>query len=45
MRASGLSVAYLRLEDSPGLSPITAVGRFDTVDAAQVATGEVWACR
>ena len=30
-------VAYVRLEDPPGLSPITTVGRFDTVEAAQVA--------
>jgi hypothetical protein len=36
-------VAYVRLEDPPGLSPITTVGRFDTVEAAQVATNEVWA--
>jgi hypothetical protein len=27
-------VAYLRLEDPPGLSPITTVGRFATVDEA-----------
>jgi hypothetical protein len=38
-------VAYLRLEDPPGLSPITTVGHFDTVEAAQVATDEVWASR
>jgi hypothetical protein len=38
-------LAYLRLEDPPGLSPITTVGRFDTVEAAQVATDEVWAAR
>jgi hypothetical protein len=38
-------VAYLRLEDPPGLSPITIVGRFDTVEEAQVATDEVWAAR
>jgi hypothetical protein len=38
-------VAYVRLEDAPGLSPITTVGRFDTVEAAQVATDEVWASR
>jgi hypothetical protein len=38
-------VAYLRLEDPPGLSPITTVGRFDSVEAAQVATDEVWAER
>ena len=37
------SVAYVRLEDPPGLSPITTVGRYDTVDAAQLATDEVWA--
>jgi len=37
-------VAY---EDPPGLglSPITTVGRYDTVEAAQVATDEVWAAR
>jgi hypothetical protein len=26
-------VAYLRLEDPPGLSPTTTVGRYDTVEA------------
>jgi hypothetical protein len=39
--ATGRWVAYLRLEDPPGLSPITTVGRFDTVEEAQVATDEV----
>jgi hypothetical protein len=29
-------VAYLRLEDPPGLSPITTVGRYATVEEAQV---------
>jgi hypothetical protein len=38
-------VAYMRLEDPPGVSPITTVGRFDTVEAAQLATDEVWATR
>jgi hypothetical protein len=38
-------VAYLRFEDPPGLSPITTVGRYDTAEAAQVATDEVWAAR
>jgi hypothetical protein len=38
-------LAYVRLEDPPGLSPITTVGRFDTVEAAQLATDEVWASR
>jgi hypothetical protein len=42
LETSGLWVAYLRLEDPPGLSPITTVGRFDTVEAAQVATDEAW---
>jgi hypothetical protein len=32
---------YVRLEDPPGLSPITTVGHFDTVEATQVATDEV----
>jgi hypothetical protein len=39
------SVAYLRLEDPPGLSPITTVGRYNTLEAAQVATDDVWAAR
>jgi hypothetical protein len=39
------SIAYLRLEDPPGLSPITTIGRYDTVEEAQVATDEVWATR
>ena len=43
--STGRWVAYVRLEDPPGLSPITTVGRFDTVEAAQVATDEVWAAR
>jgi hypothetical protein len=43
--ATGRWVAYLRLEDPPGLSPITTVGHYDTVEAAQVATDEVWAAR
>jgi hypothetical protein len=34
-----------RLEDPPGLSPITTVDRFDTVEAAPVATDEVWVAR
>jgi hypothetical protein len=45
LETSGLWVAYLRLEDPPGLSPITTVGGFATVEAAQVATDEVWAAR
>jgi hypothetical protein len=31
-------LAYVRLEDPPGLSPITTVGRYSTVEEAQVAT-------
>jgi hypothetical protein len=38
-------LAYLRLEDPPGLSPITTVGRFATVEEALVATDESWASR
>jgi hypothetical protein len=38
-------LAYVRLEDPPGLSPTTTVSRFDTVEAAQLATDEVWASR
>jgi hypothetical protein len=38
-------LAYGRLENPPGLSPITTVGRFDSVEAAQVATDDVWASR
>ena len=45
LETSGRWVAYLRLEDPPGLSPITTVGRFDSVEAARVATDEVWAGR
>jgi hypothetical protein len=33
------------LRGLPGLSPITTVGRFDTVEAAQLATDEEWAAR
>jgi hypothetical protein len=45
LEASDRWVAYVRLEDPPGLSPITTVGRYATVEAAQVATDEVWAAR
>jgi hypothetical protein len=38
-------LAYLRLEDPPGLSPITTVGRFDTVEAAQLAADDLWAAQ
>jgi hypothetical protein len=38
-------VACLRLEDPAGLSPITTVGRYDTVEAVQVATDHLWASR
>jgi hypothetical protein len=45
LETSGLWVAYLRLEDPPGLSRITTIGRFATVEAAQLATDEVWVSR
>jgi hypothetical protein len=35
----------VRLEDPPGLSLITTMGRFATVDEAQTATEGVWASR
>jgi hypothetical protein len=35
----------VRLEDPPGLSPITTVGRFANVEDTQVATDEVWVAR
>jgi hypothetical protein len=38
-------LAYVRLEDPPGLSPITTVGRYDSVEEAQVATDDAWAFR
>jgi hypothetical protein len=38
-------VAYVRLGDPPGVSPITTVGQFATVEEAQIATDEVWASR
>jgi hypothetical protein len=45
LETSGRWVAYVRLEDPPGLSPITTVGRYTTVEEAQVAADEVWAAR
>ena len=38
-------LAYLRLGNPPGVSPITTVGRFATADEAMVATDDVWASR
>jgi hypothetical protein len=38
-------LAYVRLEDPPGLSLITTIGRYATVEEAKVATDEVWAAR
>ena len=32
--STGRWVAYVRLKGPPGLSPVTTVGRFDTVDEA-----------
>lgn len=40
-----IGLAYVCREDPPGLSPITTVGRFATVDEAQLATDKVWASR
>jgi hypothetical protein len=44
-RDSDGRVAYLRLENPRGLSPITTVGHIDTVEGAMVATDEMWASR
>jgi hypothetical protein len=38
-------LAYVRLEDPPGLSTITTVGRYATVEEAQLAADGVWASR
>jgi hypothetical protein len=38
-------LAHVRPEDPPRLSPITTIGRFATVEEAQVATDEGWASR
>jgi hypothetical protein len=38
-------LALVRLEDPPGLSPITTVGRFPSADEAMVAADDVWASR
>jgi hypothetical protein len=45
LETSGLWVAYVRLEDPPGLSPITTVGRFPSVEEAKVAINNMWAAR
>jgi hypothetical protein len=45
LETSGRWLAYMRVDDPPGLSPITTVGRYATIEAAQVATDEVWAAR
>jgi hypothetical protein len=37
--------ADIGLEGPPGLSPITTVGRFATVEAAQLAVAGTWASR
>ena len=38
-------LAYVRLEDPPGLSPISTVGRYATAEEALIATDEVWPAR
>jgi hypothetical protein len=45
LESAGLWLAYAQLEEPPGLSPITTVGRFATAEAAQLATDEIWASR
>jgi hypothetical protein len=43
--SSGLWLAYVQLDEPPGLSPITTVGRFATAEEALLATDEIWASR
>jgi hypothetical protein len=38
-------LSHVRLEHPPGLSPITTVGGYATLEEARVATDEVWAAR
>jgi hypothetical protein len=38
-------IAYVRLDEPPGLSPISDVGRYPTADEAMVAVDEAWASR
>ena len=45
LESSGLWLAYVQLEEPPGLSPITTVGRFATAEAAQLATDAIWTSR
>jgi hypothetical protein len=45
LESSGLWLAYVRLDEPPGLSPVTTVGRFATAEEAQLATDEIWASR
>jgi hypothetical protein len=39
--APGRWVAYLRLANPPGVSPVSTVGRFDTVEEAHIAPDDV----
>jgi hypothetical protein len=45
LESSGLWLAYVQLEEPPGLSPITTVGRFATSEEALLATDEIWTAR
>jgi hypothetical protein len=45
LESSGLWLAYVRLDEPLGLSPITTVGRFATAEEAQLATDEIWTSR
>jgi hypothetical protein len=42
---SPIGLACVCPEDPLGISPITTVGRYATVEEAQVATDEVWTAR
>jgi hypothetical protein len=43
--SSGLRLAYGTLDEPPGLSPVTTVGRFATAEEALLATDAIWTAR
>jgi hypothetical protein len=45
LESTGLWLAFVRLDEPPGLSAITTVGRFATAEEALLATDEIWTSR
>jgi hypothetical protein len=45
LESSGLWLAYVKLDEPPGLSPVTTVGRFATAEEALLATDAIWTSR